>query len=105
MKDRKARGSGDDSRREAAQALAITALSFLASDPERFGRFLAVTGVGPEQIRDAAREQGFLAGVLDHIGADEPLLIEFAAHAELKPASVMAAATILGGGAWERDVP
>jgi hypothetical protein len=105
MKDRKARGKSDDARREAAEALAIAALSYLAGEPERFGRFLAVTGVGPEQIRDAAREHGFLAGVLDHIASDEPLLIAFAEHAELKPASVMAAASILGGGTWERDVP
>ena len=40
--------------REIAENLAIQALSFLAADPERLGRFLAITGIGPDAIRKAA---------------------------------------------------
>ena len=49
--------------REAAEGLAIQALTFIAGDGERLGRFLAVTGIGPAEIRAATREPGFLAGV------------------------------------------
>ena len=41
-------------QQEAASALAVTALSFIAGEPERLGRFLATTGIGPESIREAA---------------------------------------------------
>ena len=38
-------------------------------EPEQLGRFLAATGIGPDQIRNAARDRSFLAGVLDHLPA------------------------------------
>src|ERR1044072_9909729 len=53
--------------RKIAENLAIQALSFMASDPERLGAFLAATGIGPEMIRKAAADPAFLAGVLDHV--------------------------------------
>ena len=59
---------------EAAEALAIQALTFIAGDTERLGRFLATTGIGPAQIRAAAQEPGFLAGVLSYLAGDERLL-------------------------------
>lgn len=89
----------------AAEALAVEALAFLAAEPERLGGFLALTGIGPDEVRSTASEPHFLAGVLDHIASDERLLLAFAAEAQIKPEAVMRAATALGGGAWERDVP
>jgi hypothetical protein len=80
-----------------AESLAVEALSFLAQDSERLGRFLAVTGMGPEMIRKAAADPGFLAGVLDHIASDEPLLLAFAQHAAVDPRSVERAQALLGG--------
>ena len=91
--------------REAAEALAIQALNFLATEPERLGRFLALSGLGPESIRAAATESGFLAGVLAHLGEDETLLVAFAAEAGVKPAEVDRARRLLAGGDFERDVP
>jgi len=89
----------------AAQELAIAALGFIAAEPDRLGRFLAMTGIGPESIRDAAREPRFLAGVLDHIAGDEPLLLAFAADNEVDPEHVMLARDLLVGGRWEQDGP
>jgi hypothetical protein len=99
------RKSDRSQRQSAAQELAITALTFIAADPERLGRFLVMTGIGPESIRDAAREPHFLAGVLDHIGADERLLVAFAAENEIDPSAVIRARELLAGGQSERDVP
>ena len=90
---------------EAAEGLAIQALTFIAQDGERFGRFLAVTGIGPAEIRTAAHEPGFLAGVLDYVAADQRLMESFAAEAGLDPAEIDKAHHALGGGAWERDNP
>jgi hypothetical protein len=94
----------DESKREGAETLAIAALSFLASEPERFDRFLSLTGIGPGDVREAAQEPHFLAGVLEHIASDEQMLVEFAKHAEIKPAEVDHARAALGG-VWERDIP
>jgi hypothetical protein len=90
--------------REAAEALAIQALSFIAEEPERLGAFLAASGIGPDAIREAARTPGFLSGVLDHMLSDEPLLLAFADSAGLDPASIARARRALGKP-WERDIP
>ena len=78
-------------RREAAAELAIAALTFLAEDGERLGRFLALTGIAPASLRAAAREPGFLLGVLDHVAADEDLLLAFANENEIDPQAVLQA--------------
>jgi hypothetical protein len=80
-----------------AESLAVEALGFLAQDSERLGAFLAASGMGPEMIRKAAADPGFLAGVLDHIAADEPLLLAFAQHAGVTPQTVERAHMLLGG--------
>jgi len=90
---------------EAAEGLAIQALTFIAGDAERLGRFLAITGMGPAEIRAASAEPGFLAGVLDYIAADDRLIAEFAAAAELDPADIGRAHVALGGSPWERGSP
>lgn len=95
---------GQAANREGAEALAVAALSFLAEEPERLGVFLALSGIGPERIREAAREADFLAGVLDHICSDERLLLDFAKHMDVKPPEIERARAALGGH-WERDVP
>jgi hypothetical protein len=81
--------------REAAEALAIEALGFLAADPERIERFLSLSGLNPSTLRAAAAEPAFLAAVLDHLATDESLLTAFAANAGRAPASVAAARALL----------
>ena len=84
--------------REWAESVAIEALSFIASEPERLGRFLALTGIGPESLRAAAREADFLAGVLDHVANDEALLLAFAEDARIDPETVARARAALTAG-------
>ena len=90
---------------DAAEALAIQALSFIAADTERLGRFLAVTGIGPAEIRAAAREPRFLAGVLDYLASDEKLAGEFTAGAGFRQSDIAKAHAALGGEPWEREIP
>ena len=91
--------------REAAESLAIQALNFLATEPARLSRFLAVSGLEAQSIRAAASESGFLAGVLLYLGEDERLLLAFAAEAGVTPTEVDRARRLLAGGDFERDVP
>jgi hypothetical protein len=73
---------------EVAEVLGVQALGFIAQDEERLGRFLALTSLGPAEIRNSARERYFLAGVLDYVIGDEELLVAFAGHAGVEPATV-----------------
>jgi len=84
-------------QQEAAAALAVTALGFIAGEPERLGRFLATTGIGPESIRDAASDPDFLLGVLDYLVSDEGLLLAFANENSFDPEHVVSARDILAG--------
>src|SRR5689334_8212027 len=79
---------GSKRAREAAESLAVQALNFLAEDPARLGRFLALSGLEPGSIRAAAAESGFLAGVLAYLGQDESLLLAFASQAGVRPGEV-----------------
>lgn len=88
---------------EEAEQIAIAGLSFVAGDPELLQRFLAITGIEAGDIRRAAREPGFLAGVLQFILAHEPTLESFCAESGLKPERVAAAPSALpfgDGDSW-----
>lgn len=76
---------------ESAESLAISALSFLAEDPETLGGFLGVTGLGPETLRIAAAEPGFLVAVLEYLMGDESLLLVFSERRRVRPTMIAAA--------------
>ena len=90
--------------RQAAEMLAIQALSFIAEEPERLNGLLNATGLSLDRLRESATAPDFLAGVLEHMLADESLLLAFADSAAIDPADVSRARTALGGS-WERDIP
>ena len=91
--------------REQAEGLAIQALTFIAGDGERLGRFLAITGIGPGEIRGAAREPGFLVGVLEYMASDDRLIAAFAAENNLNPSDIDRSRVALAGGHGERETP
>jgi Protein of unknown function (DUF3572) len=87
--------------REAAETIAAQALGFLAGEPQRFSRFLALTGVELEDMRASAGSPEILAAVLAHVTSDESLLLTFAAEAHIAPESIAPALAILQGHAFE----
>ena len=89
--------------RENAEALAIRSLGFVAADPELLPRFLAITGIEAGSIRQAAREPGFLAGVLQFIAAHEPTLMRFSEESGIPPQQVSAALRALPFGDDDHD--
>jgi hypothetical protein len=81
-----------------AEALALQGLTFLAADAARLTRFLTLTGIDPSELRGWAENPGIQAAVLDHLLADESLLLVFAAEAGVAPEEVAPAQAILTGG-------
>ena len=85
-----------------AEALALAALAFLASDVARLERFLSLTGLNPNDLRQLATEPGLLASVLDHLAGDERLLLHFCEEGGHDPLTVMQARQALGGDSpWD----
>lgn len=84
---------------DGAERIAIRALGFLAGDPERLGRFLTLTGIGPSELREQAGRPEMLAAVLDHVLGDESMLLVFATEAGIAPDQVAPAAHLLSGAA------
>ena len=77
-----------------AEGIAIDVLSWLAQDEERVLTFLQATGLSPGDIRTAASDPDFLAGVLDHVMGEETALLACAKDLNLKPERIATA--------WER---
>lgn len=88
-----------------AESIGFSALLFLAGDPQRLERFLALTGVGPTQIRAEARSPHTLAAVLDHLLQDESLLLVFCAEENIPPADIAPARRALAEMAGEMEEP
>lgn len=76
------------------EIVALTALAWLSEEPDLLSRFLALSGLQMTQITDAARDPGFLGGVLDFIMGNEPDLLRFATASGLAPEAVV--------DAWQR---
>jgi len=84
-----------DMTRESAETVAIQALGFIAAEPARLGRFLALSGIEVQSLRDAAREPNFLLGVLDYLAGDDALLQAFASEAGIAPEVMITARNLL----------
>jgi hypothetical protein len=78
-----------------AQIISLKALAFLAGEPSRLQRFINLTGLEPEGIAGMATETPFQAAVLEHLLADEQLLVEFCESENLEPFLLAAALQVL----------
>ena len=74
-----------------AEALALAALAATLNDERRAQRFLDLTGLSPDELRDRAGEPGLLAALLSFLEAHEPDLIEVAGTIGVKPEDLVAA--------------
>jgi hypothetical protein len=87
---------------EEAEGIALTALAFLAADRIRLTGFLDATGLWPERLRAEAGAPGTLTAVLDHLLADESLLMVFTSMCGLDAASIAPARAALAAGESRR---
>lgn len=86
---------------EEAEVTALKALGFLAADPERLSRFMELSGLDLATIRASASEPAFLGGILDHLLADDSLLLIFAEEHGLKPERIVQLRRKLPGAALD----
>ena len=82
---------------EAAEAIALQGLAFLAEEPGRLQRFVAVTGLDPAELRARADTAELLSAVLEHLAGDESLLLVFAASRGIAPETIAPAIALLQG--------
>lgn len=82
-----------------AEVMALNMLAFIASDEQRLGAFLNLTGTPPGDLPKLARDRHFLAGVFDFMLSDQSLLLTFAENQEMKPESLSRARRGLPGAA------
>ncbi|HEU4957342.1 MAG TPA: DUF3572 family protein [Sphingomicrobium sp.] len=78
-----------------AEALALAALAATLSDERRARRFLDITGLEANELRDRAGERSVLAATLAFLEAHEPDLLQVAAAIGVKPDELVAARTEL----------
>jgi hypothetical protein len=83
--------------RDAAEAIGLQGLTFLAEEPSRLARFLALTGLEAGEVRARAGAPELLLAVLEHLNTDESLLLTFTAGRNLAPESIARAIALLGG--------
>ena len=76
---------------ETVDALGIKVLAFIVADVDRIIRFLNVTGLQPETIRESAQSSLFLLGVLDYVSKDDELPRALHQELNIAPAAILTA--------------
>ncbi len=79
-----------------AETVALKALAFVAGDDEELGRFLALSGLSPAELRASAGRRETLSAVLGYVMGHETTAKGFAEAAGLSPDDLGRAAHALG---------
>jgi hypothetical protein len=73
------------------QAVALAALAAVVSDERRAERFLALTGIGTDELRQRAGDPQLLAALIAFLEAHEPDLVAVADQAGVTPSELIEA--------------
>ena len=73
------------------EAVGLAALAAALSDERRARRFLDLTGIGTDELRERLTDSSLLAALLGFLEAHEPDLIEVAGEIGLDPEELVAA--------------
>jgi hypothetical protein len=76
---------------DTATSIAISGLQYIAGDEEQLTRFIALTGISPDEMRKAAGTESFLIAILEFFMGDEPTLLAFTASQNIDPSDVQKA--------------
>ena len=74
-----------------SEAVALSALAATLTDERRAERFLSITGLSPDGIRDSLGDRHMLAACLAFLENHEPDLIAVAEAIGVKPGALIAA--------------
>lgn len=77
------------------ETIALEALGWVLTDDARADRFLALTGLTPEQLRGGLGERTVLAAVLEFLAGHEADLVAAAIALDLPPEKISVAARTL----------
>jgi hypothetical protein len=78
-------------------AIALSALAATLVDDRRAQRFLALTGIGTDELRRRANDPSLLSAVIGFLEAHEPDLIAVAESVGIEPAALSQARCELEG--------
>ena len=82
---------------ERAEEVGLAALAFLTEEPQRLTRFVSMSGLTPAELGAQAAEPLMQAAMLEHLLADETLLLVFSADKRIEPEDVGPACRLLAG--------
>lgn len=80
-----------DSNGEPADALALRALAWTLSDPDRAARLISLTGLDPADLRARIGDPAVLAASLQFLEAHEPDLVACAGAIDTTPETLVRA--------------
>jgi len=80
---------------QAAEAVALRAVAFIVADQSYMADFLSRSGASPEHVAELIENHDFLSGVLDHLLANEALMLAFCGNAGIDPSEILPARDIL----------
>lgn len=80
-----------------AEVLALKALAFLAQSPEEFDRFVTLSGLTRDDLRERAGEPETLAAVMDFLMAEDSRVTGFCESAGIDPRELQHARRALPG--------
>ena len=84
-----------------ASTIALNLIAYIVCDEERLERFLALSGISPNDLQSSAASPEFQGFVLDYALQDETLIIEFAESCGVKPESLQRARFALPGATYD----
>lgn len=73
------------------QTVALQVIGWIVSDSSRVERFLALTGLDPQELRDGLSDKAVLGAALDFLMAHEPDLLACAEVIDIPPVELVAA--------------
>jgi len=79
----------------AAEALALKALEFLANSPDNLEMFMVATGINGDELRARLEEPTVLAAIIDFMLKNEGLLVEFCDAASIRAREIHLASHVL----------
>lgn len=85
--------------REAAETIALRALTWIAGHDSLLDVFMGSTGAGRDDLRAGAQDPEFLASLLDFILMDDAWVMEFSEAQGVPPETILSARAALPGGA------
>lgn len=85
-------------KQENGEILALQALTYIGANEDILNGFLYQSGAAPDDLCNQISDPAFLAGILDFLLSDEPVLLAFCTEQNIAPELILQARRMLPGG-------